>query len=144
VDRTNIPIMSVHLDDDIRALIDARTMATLSTVNPDGSPQSTVVWIDRDDDTLLVSVVSHRRKARNLARDPRLSLTLFDVANPYFSVQIVGTAELVPDERKELPVRLSQKYLGIDPPGENPDERRLAVRITPIKVTAFGRPAAQA
>jgi PPOX class probable F420-dependent enzyme len=134
-------VMSTVLDDATRRLIDSRTMATLATVSPDGSPHATVVWIDRDDDTLLVSVVSHRRKARNLARDPRVSLTLFDAADPYFSVQIAGTAELVPDERKELPVRLSQKYLGTDPPGESADELRLVVRITPAKVTAFGRPA---
>ncbi|MFF7988306.1 pyridoxamine 5'-phosphate oxidase family protein [Kitasatospora xanthocidica] len=78
-----------------------------------------------------------RKKARNLARDPRISLTLYDRENPYRSVEIRGTAELLPDPVKALPRELSQRYLGEDPPAEPADVVRLIVRITAEKVVAI-------
>jgi PPOX class probable F420-dependent enzyme len=86
---------------------------------------------------VLFSVTAARRKARNLARDPRISLSVFDTANPYRSMDIAGTAELVADPEKALPRRLSQKYLGEDPPAEPDTLRRLIVRVTPRKITGF-------
>lgn len=59
-----------------------------------------------------------RQKARNLARDPRVSLTVFDAENPYQSVDIRGTAELIEDRDKSLLRPLWQKYVGQGPPGE--------------------------
>jgi PPOX class probable F420-dependent enzyme len=127
----------VVLDDESRALPDGRNFATVATLNADGGPHTSVVWIMRDGDTILFSVTAARRKARNLARDPRISITVFDTANPYRSVDIAGTAELVADPEKALPRRLSQKYLGEDPPAEPGTVRRLIVRVTPRKVTGF-------
>ncbi|GAA1179935.1 PPOX class F420-dependent oxidoreductase [Pseudonocardia alaniniphila] len=124
-------------DDETRALLDGRNFATVATLNADGDPHTSVVWIMRDGDTVLFSVTAARRKARNLARDPRISLTVFDTANPYRSIDIAGTAELVEDPGKALPRRLSQKYLGEDPPAEPDTVRRLIVRVTPRKVTGF-------
>jgi PPOX class probable F420-dependent enzyme len=125
------------LDDETRALLDGRNFATVATLNADGAPHTSVVWVTRDGDTVLFSVTAARRKGRNLARDPRISLTVFDTANPYRSVDISGTAELVEDPEKALPRRLSQKYLGADPPAEPDTVRRLIVRLTPRKVTGF-------
>jgi PPOX class probable F420-dependent enzyme len=93
--------------------------------------------VKRDGDQVLFSTVESRQKARNLRRDPRVSVSVFDPANPYLSVEIRGRAELTVDEHKTLPVELSQKYLGEDPPAESPDEVRLVVRITPDKVITF-------
>jgi hypothetical protein len=62
---------------------------------------------------------------------------VFDLANPYESVEIRGTAEVSVDEDKRLPHELSHKYLGEDPPAEKPDEVRLAVRVTPERVIRF-------
>lgn len=56
-----------------------------------------MVWIARDGDTVLFSTSAGRQKARNLARDPRVSVTVFDVANPYWSVDIRGAADLIED-----------------------------------------------
>jgi PPOX class probable F420-dependent enzyme len=124
-------------DDETRALLDGRNFATVATLNADGDPHTSVVWIMRDGDTVLFSVTAARRKARNLARDPRISLSVFDIANPYRSTDIAGTAELVADPEKALPRRLSQKYLGEDPLAEPDTVRRLIVRVTPSKVTGF-------
>ncbi|MEU9434982.1 PPOX class F420-dependent oxidoreductase [Streptomyces sp. NPDC048252] len=92
-------------------LLDGRNFASVATLNRDGGPQTSVVWIVREVDTVLFSTTAGRQKARNLARDPRVSLTVFDTANPYQSVDIRGTVELIDDSEKSLPRRLSQKYL---------------------------------
>jgi PPOX class probable F420-dependent enzyme len=86
---------------------------------------------------VLFSTTAGRQKARNLARDPRISVSVFDLDNPYNSVELRGTAELVEDPGKTLPKQLSHKYLGVDPPGESDDEIRLIVRVVPEKVTNF-------
>ncbi|GAA3385240.1 PPOX class F420-dependent oxidoreductase [Cryptosporangium minutisporangium] len=126
--------MTTTLSSDVRALFDAKNFATLATVNPDGSPQTSVVWVLRDGDALLISVISDRKKARNVARDPRVSVAIHDADNPYTAAEVRGVAELLPDPAKELPAALSQKYLGIDPPNESADQIRLTIRITPTVV----------
>ena len=129
--------MGVVLDDVTRRLLDGKNFATVATVNPDGGPQASVVWILRDGDTVLFSAISTRRKVLNLTRDPRISLTVFDTANPYQSVEIRGTAELSGDPGKSLPRALSQKYLGEDPPPEPEELTRVVVRVIPLRVNAF-------
>ncbi|MEW2527060.1 PPOX class F420-dependent oxidoreductase [Streptomyces sp. NPDC047071] len=127
----------VALDAAVRELLDGRNFAVVATLNPDGGPQTSVVWVGRQQDAVVFSTTAGRKKARNLARDPRISLTVYDLANPYRSVEIRGTAELLPDPDKALPRELSQRYLGEDPPAEPDDVVRLVVRITAAKVIAI-------
>lgn len=127
--------MAVTFNEATRRLLDGKNFATVATLNPDGGPHSSVVWFMREGDTVLFSTTAGRRKARNLARDPRISVSVFDFENPYNSVEIRGTAELVEDKGKTLPSKLSHKYLGVDPPAESDDEIRLIVRVVPEKVT---------
>ena len=129
--------MPATLDDHARALLDGRNFATVATLDPDGSPHSSVVWFLRDGDDVLFSSTARRRKVRNIERDPRVALSVYDLADPYASVDIRGTATIAVDEGKRLPVELSHKYLGEDPPPEPDDEVRYVVRITPDKVTSF-------
>lgn len=129
--------MAATLDDNARRILDGKNFATVATLNADGSPHTSVVWILRDGDTVLFSTKANRIKARNLARDPRVSLSIFDLANPYSSLDLRGTAELTEDTGKQLPIDLSHKYLGEDPPPEPEEDVRLIVRITPDKITAF-------
>ncbi|MPZ82576.1 MAG: TIGR03618 family F420-dependent PPOX class oxidoreductase [Actinophytocola sp.] len=129
--------MSVEFDKGTRELLDGKNFATVATIGRDGGPQTSVVWVARDGDAVLFSTTAGRQKARNLAQDPRVSLTVFDTGNPYRSVDIRGTAELIEDRERSLPSRLSQKYLGEEPPAEPDDALRLIVRVTPRKVTGF-------
>lgn len=129
--------VSVSFDDSVRALLDGKNFASVATLGPDGAPQNSVVWIKREGDTVLFSSTDGRQKVRNLRRDPRISLSVFDLANPYTSVEIRGTAELLPDEGKRLPYDLSHKYLGIDPPAEKDDEVRVIIRVVPRKIMGF-------
>lgn len=131
--------MSVVLNEETRRLLDGRNFATVATLDPDGGPHTSVVWIALHGDTVVFSTTAGRRKARNLARDHRISLTVYDADNPYRSLDIRGTAELAEDPGKALPRELSHKYRGIDPPPEPEKVRRLIVRITPERLTRFPR-----
>jgi len=125
------------LDDSVRALLDGKNFASVATLGPDGAPQNSVVWIKREGDTVLFSSLQDRQKVRNLRHDPRVSLSVFDLANPYASAEIRGTAEILPDPDKRLPRELSHKYLGVDPPGERDDQVRVIVRVVPLKIVGF-------
>jgi PPOX class probable F420-dependent enzyme len=129
--------VGVTLNEPTRRLLDGRNFATVATLNPDGGPHSAVVWVLRDGDAVLFSTTAARQKARNLARDPRISVSVFDLANPYDSVEIRGTAELIEDVDRSLPNALSHKYLGEDPPPEPDGVVRLIVRVTPERVANF-------
>ncbi|MFF3842438.1 PPOX class F420-dependent oxidoreductase [Streptomyces sp. NPDC001930] len=126
------------MNDAVRGLLDAPHMAVLATLNPDGAPQSSVVWVSRDGGELLISTTQGRRKALNMLRDPRVGLTVFDPADPDLYVEIRGTATLAEDTGRAVAVRIAEEYLG---PGggkeyaEAPaEEVRVVVRITPTKV----------
>ncbi|HEY7071517.1 MAG TPA: PPOX class F420-dependent oxidoreductase [Acidimicrobiales bacterium] len=129
--------MAVTFDDTTRRLLDGKNFAVVATLDRDGSPHTSTVWYVRDGDTVLFSSAGHRAKIRNLERDPRVSLTVYDLANPYSAIDIRGTAALEVDAQRELPARLSQRYLGQDAAPEPEDVVRYIVRIRPDKVTAF-------
>lgn len=129
----------MELDEQTRELLDGKNFATVGTVNPDGSPQTSLVWIARAEDAVLFSTTAARRKTRNLVRNPAISLTVFDCANPYLSVDIQGTAEVVEDKGRAVLRAISHKYIGEDPRDEPEDVVRVVVRVTPTKVTGYGR-----
>src|SRR6516165_7748940 len=76
------------LPDLLRDLLDARAFAVLSTINPDGSPPSSVIWATYDGDEVVFSTILGRRKTRNMERDPRVSLCVYDRADPYRYVEV--------------------------------------------------------
>lgn len=126
------------LNDTIRAMVDGKNYATLATVNADGSPQTSVVWITRDGDDLLMSTVIGRLKERNLRRDPRASVSVFDMANPYSYFEARGTVTLTEEGGFKLINDLSHKYGGEDFTGdEGTDHVRVIIRLTPAKVVGY-------
>ncbi|MGE0060260.1 MAG: PPOX class F420-dependent oxidoreductase [Dehalococcoidia bacterium] len=129
--------MTPIFDDDTRALLDAKNFATITTLMPDGAPHSAVMWFKRDGDALLFTSLARRQKVRNLRRDSRVNVVVYDLTSPYHSVEVRGRAELSPDPEKALSFELSHRYLGIDPPGEAPGDERVTIRVTPEKITVF-------
>jgi PPOX class probable F420-dependent enzyme len=111
--------------------------ATVATLNPDGEPQTSVVWILREGDTVMFSSTAERQKVRNLTRDPRISLTVLDTTNPYRTVEIRGTAELVEDRDCAVQREVSHKYLGEDSPPGPEGTVRVIVRVIPHKGRGF-------
>jgi PPOX class probable F420-dependent enzyme len=123
--------MPEPLPDLARRLIDENTFASLSTVNPDGAPQSSIIWVKREDDVVVFSTIRGRRKTRNMERDPRVSLNLFDPADPYAYVELRGSVELTEENGRELIQELSRNYDGVDFRIEPPEVVRVVCRLVP-------------
>jgi PPOX class probable F420-dependent enzyme len=76
------PVMAIQLSAETLRLLDGRNYAVMATVNPDGSPHTSVIWAGRDGGDLLFSTVAGRVKHLNMQRDPRVSVTVIDAADP--------------------------------------------------------------
>ncbi|MFD0338285.1 PPOX class F420-dependent oxidoreductase [Streptomyces sp. NPDC127117] len=129
--------MPAALPAELKALLDTPVFVTVATIQPDGSPQVTPVWVKRDGDDLLVSTSIGRRKEQNLRRDPRVSVVVQPFDAPYTYAEIRGTATLTTEGGDELMDELSVKYTGKKFAEFNPsldDAERVVVRITPRKV----------
>jgi PPOX class probable F420-dependent enzyme len=127
------------LPDTVKAWLDGQAFVSLATVNADGSPQSTVHWVARDGDDLLLSTVRGRRHANNLERDPRVSVLLIAPENPYAYLEVRATARVTEEGGRELIDDLMEKYHGRRPyPWDGPDAVRLVIRVPPEHVVAHG------
>ena len=121
-----------------RRLLEAPNIALVATINRDGSPQLTPVWVDYEDGMISFNTARGRLKERNLKRDPRLSLTVFDSDNPYAYVQIKGTAELTEEDAAAQTHRLSKKYLDEDVyPFAQEGEVRVKVIVEPDRIQTY-------
>ena len=127
--------MGIQLSDATLRLVDGRNYAVMATVNPDGSPQTSVVWVGRDGDDLLFSTVEGRVKHRNMLRDPRVSVTVIDSADPENYAELRGRVSMTPDVGRQLDTRLSWKYEGKDPAADRPGAVRVVVRMPVDKIT---------
>jgi PPOX class probable F420-dependent enzyme len=128
-----------QLSDQLKQYIDdSKPYAVVATVQPDGRPHLTVVWIKRDGDDILFSTIDERQQGRNAARDPRVTVLISPAEDPYVYAEIRGTATITPDPEKKLPDELSLKYTGQDYASFNPSSKeetgRVVVRVTPEKV----------
>jgi PPOX class probable F420-dependent enzyme len=129
--------MSISLSDATVALLDGKNYTVLATINPDGSPQTSVLWVGRDGNDLLFSTVAGRVKHRNMERDPRVSVTVLDSADPENYVELRGRVSMTPDVDRALDTRLSWKYDGRDPGEDRPGAVRVVVRMVVEKVTGY-------
>ncbi len=103
--------MAIALPDDIRALLDAPNYVHLSTLRSDGSPRNWVVWVGLEGDHVLVCTGDRTWKARDMRRDPRVGLSVTDLANPYKMAAIQGrVVEIRPDEDCRYMDPISMKY----------------------------------
>jgi PPOX class probable F420-dependent enzyme len=127
-----------QLPDKLKTLLDTPVFVTVATVQPDGSPQVSPVWVKRDGDDVLISTTVDRRKALNLRKDPRVSVVLQPFDEPYSYAEIRGTATMTTQGGQELIDELARKYTGKPYAEFNPDSGRdadrVVVRITPRKV----------
>jgi PPOX class probable F420-dependent enzyme len=132
------------LSEGARAVLDGPNLAHVVTLNPDGSPQVSCVWVGLDGDEVVFASLGPWRKLRNLGRDPRLSLSvespnLNDLGMREYLV-IQGTARVEPGGAPELLQELAHVYLGPEvryPPMADPPPGSI-VRITVEKVTGVG------
>jgi PPOX class probable F420-dependent enzyme len=124
------------LTEEAKNLLDGKNFACVATLMPDGSPQVTPVWVDREGDIVVINATVTRQKYRNLRRDPRVALCVFDMANPYSKVLIRGkTIEITNKGAEEHIDKLSMKYHGRKYDYHRADQPRQIIRIQPERVT---------
>jgi PPOX class probable F420-dependent enzyme len=114
--------------------------AQLATVNADGTPQVTPVWVDYDGTHVLVNTARGRIKTRNLERNPRVALAISDPENPYRYVGIQGRVVEMTEKGGDAHIdKMAKKYLNKDSyPFRQPGEVRVIVKIAPDKVHTNG------
>jgi PPOX class probable F420-dependent enzyme len=129
--------MGVTLSPKVRALLEAPNFGSLATIMSDGSIHVTPVWVDHDGEHVLFNTSEGRQKLRNLRRDSRVGLAVFDMGNPYHYVSIRGhVVEMTHQGAVEHINKLARKYLGVDQyPYLQPGEQRVIVLIEPEHVS---------
>jgi PPOX class probable F420-dependent enzyme len=130
-----------QLSERARYLIDEPNLAFLATVNADGTPQLTPVWIDLEDGKLVVNTAIGRVKDRNMRRDARVAVSVANRENNYERVDVRGlVVDVIEGEEAERHIdKLAKKYLGRDEyPWRNPTERRVLFKIEPLRIHEAG------
>lgn len=132
--------MPTKLSDDVKKLFSDANFGHLATLMPDGSPHVSIVWVDVDGDRILVNTQEGRVKPRNVRKDPRVSISIFDQQNPYKSATVTGrVVEITHEGAEESIHKLAKKYMGADKyPYLQPGDQRVIFVIEPDHVTVMG------
>ncbi|WP_435152735.1 PPOX class F420-dependent oxidoreductase [Haladaptatus sp. DFWS20] len=129
------------IPDDFHDLFERKTFANLATVMPDGTPQVTPVWVGYQDDYILVNTAKGRQKERNVQRNPKVGLDMYDPDDPYRFVSIRGEVEEVTEEGAVEHINeLTKRYMGRDEYPNLGEEQgpRVIIRIRPNRVVTNG------
>ena len=117
----------MSLPDSARAVLESPALAHLVTLNPDGSPQVTVVWVGLDGDELVAAHLPEHRKVRNIRNDSRVALSVETENRNAMDLTeylvVYGTARITEGGAAELLQELAHTYLGPGvrfPPTDNP------------------------
>lgn len=136
--------MAISLSTAAREALTAGHLVHLATVNPDGSPQLSLVWVGLDGDDIVSGHLQVNQKVRNVQRDPRVTLSLVTGGRNAIGLDhylmVHGTARVTEGGAPELLQRLAHVYLGPDvafPPMDNPPPG-VVLRITPERVGGVG------
>jgi len=129
----------MQLPEDIRAVLDENVYVHVATLNPDGSPHVSVVWITRREDTVLFSTAEGRIKPRNIAHDPRVALSFTPPDKPYKNIVLQGTVTKTATDGTWLIDELANKYLDHESyQYARPGEIRVNYQITIDKISSWG------
>ncbi|MDZ5447417.1 PPOX class F420-dependent oxidoreductase [Micromonospora sp. 4G57] len=114
------------------ALLAEPQLAHVATIEADGTPHVTPVWVDTDGEYILFNTVKGRQKYVNIERNPVVALSVVDKADDFRTLWVKGTAEFVTEGADEHINRMAKKYLGQDTyPFRQSGEERVIVRVTP-------------
>jgi PPOX class probable F420-dependent enzyme len=121
----------MKLTEKAKRLIDGKNFASVATLMPNGSPQVAPVWIDRDGDTIILNATISRQRTRNLKRDPRVAICIFDQSNAYSNVSIRGKAVKITEKGGEEHIdKMNLKYRGTPKYAfHNPKDPRVLISV---------------
>ncbi len=121
-------------------LFNKKAFGSFTTLMPDGSPQTSPVWVDYQDGQLWVNSAEGRQKDKNVRRDPRVAVAIIDPDNPYRYVEVRGRVQDITNEGANAHIdKMAKKYLGQDKyPYAQPGEKRVLYKIKPEKFHAMG------
>ena len=124
------------IPDEAKHLFENKDFAHVATLNADGSPQNSAVWIGLDGDLVTFNTAEGRLKTKNVARDGRVAISVVNQENPYENLIIQGkVVELAHDGADDDIDALAKRYLDADSyPFRQPGEERVLVKIEPEKV----------
>ena len=115
-------------------ILESKNFASLATINSDGSPQVSVVWIDYKDNHILINTAKNRIKTNNMKRDPRVSISVTDAKNPYYQITFKGIVKNISESNADDHIHsLAKKYLNQDKYPISDKEIRVIVSIEPLK-----------
>jgi PPOX class probable F420-dependent enzyme len=123
------------LDSTAKELAQGKNFAALTTLLPSGQPSTQVMWVDADDDHILINTETGRQKFRNVQHDPRATVTIMDAANPYHYAEVRGrvVGTVTGAEARQHIDQLAEKYTG--GPYANPiATERVILQIEPERV----------
>jgi len=127
----------VMLDDTAKALAQGKNFAAFTTLLPGGQPQTHLMWVDADDEHVLINTEMHRQKFKNVERDPRVTVAILDASNPYHYAEVRGeVVEVVRGSTaREHIDALSKKYVG-QPYANEIQSERVILKIAPRRQRA--------
>lgn len=127
------------IDADLKELAAARNFAALATISADGQPRNHMMWVDADDEHLIINTEAERAKFKDIERDPRVTVTVINAENPYQYVEARGrVVETVRGDEAVAHIhRISQRYTGADY-GNPIGSERVVVKIRPEKIHKNG------
>lgn len=128
------------IDPGVRALAGAANFATLTTFLPSGYAQTQVMWVDADDEFVLINTEPHRAKYTNVQRDKRVTVTIIDKENPYHFAEVRGDVvdEVRGQEARDHIDALSMKYGGKPYPPDAIQTERVILKIKPNRQLVRG------
>jgi PPOX class probable F420-dependent enzyme len=124
------------LTDAAKTFLKEPVVGTVASVSPDGYPHTTPVWVDIDNDDILLNTTRQRKKARNLLQSSKVALTVIDPANPFRVLSLQGTVVAFEEEGATEHINaLTKRYMGLDThPFDHPGEVRVVIRIRPDRI----------
>jgi PPOX class probable F420-dependent enzyme len=124
------------LDDDVIRLAKGPNLATVVTLMPNGQPQALLTWVDTDGEVVLINTEPQRQRARNVARDPRITVLIHAADSPWDWAEVRGhvVGTVGGDEARAHIDELSRRYVGTDYQNPIGPEGRIILRVAADKV----------
>jgi len=129
--------MTLEHWEEAERMIEGKNFANFATLMADGSPQVSPVWIDHEGELVLVNTAEGRTKLKNVTRNPKVALSIFDQGNPYNKILIRGTVvEITKSGAEEHIDKMAMKYRGLPKyPWREPGVSRVLIKIRPMSIS---------